>query len=96
MGRSAFGELLETRCRELDIASQAELGRLLAARGISVSANTLSSWHTGGKRPRAGHLGALCDVLQIHGPSRDRAYRLAQELDLAADDDSEPAPVVAS
>jgi hypothetical protein len=83
VARSAFGELIEQRCAVLAIASQVELGKLLARRGVVVSANTLSAWHTGAKRPRPGRLAILFDVLELHGPDRDRAYRLAHETEVA-------------
>lgn len=94
MSRSAFGALVEERCRQLNIGSQVELGALLASRGCRVSANTISAWHTGSKRPRPGRLGALCDVLQFHGAERDRVYRLA--LEVPDEDADEPEPVAAS
>jgi hypothetical protein len=80
-----FSDLIKERCAALNIASQAELGRLLTKRGVSASANTLSSWHTGSKRPRLGRLAALLDVLELHGADRDRAYRLANELEVGDD-----------
>ncbi len=92
--RSAFGALIERRCESLGIASQVELGRLLARKGVSVSANTLSSWHTGSKRPRPGRLAALFDVLELHGPDRDRAYRLANEVEVGDDTPSEPVDAI--
>lgn len=92
--RSAFGALIEQRCKDLGIGSQAELGKLLAAKGVGVSANTLSSWHTGAKRPRPGRLAALFDLLDLHGTDRDRAYRLAAEVEEG--DDSPGSEVAAA
>jgi transcriptional regulator with XRE-family HTH domain len=45
--------------------------------GIAVSAQTISYWLKGDRRPSLGKLIGLLDALDIHGEERDAAIRAA-------------------
>lgn len=74
-------DLIREQMAVLGIETQADLRRALGRAGVDVSSAAVSGWCTGRLTPRPQHLGVLLDILGVHGPRRDAAYRLAYEVE---------------
>lgn len=86
MARSPAALILESRMKELGIASQTALRDLLQAKGCVVSLNSISRWFVGHTAPRRAHLAALCDVLDLSAAQRDALCGALSGVSVDADE----------